>query len=253
MRGAAVGFTARAGEALRRVLGPGRGVCWDVACGTGVHADTLRDLGWTVVGSDVSAGQLRHAGPRLPVFLADARTPPVRPGSADAAVAVLCHTDIEDYAGVCAAAAAAVRPGGRFAHVGIHPCFSGAFVDRSDPGRLVTTPGYWRRERRWSGWSAAGVRETRRRRPRSAQRVDRGDGCGRPGPRLGVRGGRADTRRAGHRRAPPPPRLNDEPSPVIVAAPSGSLRRGPVPGATPPGGPVDRRRETRRWRRRWSH
>jgi len=159
VRGAAVGFTARAGEALRRVLGPGRGVCWDVACGTGVHADTLRDLGWTVVGSDVSAGQLRHAAPRLPVFLADARTPPVRPGSADAAVAVLCHTDIEDYAGVCAAAAAAVRPGGRFAHVGIHPCFSGAFVDRSDPGRLVTTPGYWRRERRWSGWSAAGVRE----------------------------------------------------------------------------------------------
>ena len=43
-------FTARAGEALRRVLGAESGPCWDVACGTGVYANVVRDLGWTAVG-----------------------------------------------------------------------------------------------------------------------------------------------------------------------------------------------------------
>jgi hypothetical protein len=43
--GAAAAFTARAGEALRRALGRGHGVCWDLACGTGVYAETIRELG----------------------------------------------------------------------------------------------------------------------------------------------------------------------------------------------------------------
>lgn len=156
--GPAAAFTARANEALRRVLGPGRGPCWDVACGTGVHADSVRDLGWTALGSDISTGQLRHAAPRLPVVVADAADLPLRPGSLSAVISVLCHTDVDDYPAVCRSAATALAPGGRLAHVGVHPCFCGAFVDRSDPARLVTTPGYWRRERQCTGWSTTGVR-----------------------------------------------------------------------------------------------
>ena len=59
---------------------------------------------------------------------------------------------------MCGSAANALARDGRFAHVGVHPCFVGAFVDRSDPGRLIMTPGYWRQDREYAAWSAAGVR-----------------------------------------------------------------------------------------------
>ncbi len=158
LSGDAAGFTARVDAALRRVLGHGHGICWDVACGTGAYADTVRALGWTVVGTDLSRGQLRHARNRLPVAVADATRAPVRPGSVSASVSVMCHTDIDDYAALCRAVASALALGGRFAHVGVHPCFVGAFADRSDPDRAVITPGYWRRDRRFEAWSPHGVR-----------------------------------------------------------------------------------------------
>lgn len=156
--GAAAGFTARAGDALIEVLGRGRGVCLDVACGTGIYADKVRTLGWTPVGTDISIAQLHRAIARMPVAVADAAQLPIRPGSVAAVASVLCHTDVDDYAALCRAAAAALAAGGRFAHVGVHPCFCGAFVDRSDPDRLITTTGYWRRDRRFGGWSPTGVR-----------------------------------------------------------------------------------------------
>jgi SAM-dependent methyltransferase len=156
--GAARGFTARAGAALREVLGYGSGTCWDVACGTGAYADTVRELGWTPVGTDISAGQLRHAAGRLPVARADATRPPLRPASVPAVSSVMCHTDVDDYRAVCRAAARVLVPGGRFAHVGVHPCFIGAFADRADPDRVVLGPGYWRRERTFEAWNPQGVR-----------------------------------------------------------------------------------------------
>lgn len=156
--GAAAEFTARASEALRRVLGHGQGVCWDIACGTGVHAETIRQLGWTPIGTDLSIAQLRHAATRMPVAAADATRLVIRPGSVPAVASVLCHTDIDGYAAVCRTAAAALAPGGRFAHVGVHPCFCGAFVDRSNSEHLIITPGYWRQDRRFDAWSPNGVR-----------------------------------------------------------------------------------------------
>jgi SAM-dependent methyltransferase len=156
--GDAAGFTARVAQALRAVLGPGAGACWDMACGTGVHADTIRELGWTPVGTDISVGVLRHAARRMPVALGDATRPPIRPGSVSAAVSMLCHTDLDDYAAACRAAATALQPNGRFAHVGVHPCFTGAFADRSQPSNVLIGPGYWRRERRFYAWSPHGVR-----------------------------------------------------------------------------------------------
>ncbi|GAB3079784.1 hypothetical protein GCM10027186_42530 [Micromonospora schwarzwaldensis] len=35
-------------------------------------------------------------------------------------------------------AARVLPPGGRLVHVGVHPCFVGAFADRSEPERVVT-------------------------------------------------------------------------------------------------------------------
>jgi SAM-dependent methyltransferase len=156
--GAAARFTARAASALRETLGHGTGVCWDLACGTGVYADVMRDLGWKPIGTDISGAQLRHAAGRLPVAVGDATRPPVRPASVDAVASVLCHTDIDDYSAVCRSAAAALTPGGRFAHLGVHPCFVGPFADRSDLHRVTISQGYWQRERSFEAWSPTGVR-----------------------------------------------------------------------------------------------
>src|SRR5690349_8993643 len=70
--GEARGFTERAGRALAAVLGTGTGPVLDLACGTGVHAAQLSSLGWTPLGLDLSAAQLRHARRRLPWW---SRTP----------------------------------------------------------------------------------------------------------------------------------------------------------------------------------
>jgi SAM-dependent methyltransferase len=158
LTGDARSFTNRTTEALIRVLGPGTGPALDLACGTGIFASVLRELGWTPIGLDMSIGQLQYARGRMPVVAADAAAPPVRPGVLAAVAAVMCHTDIDDYAVACRAASQALRAGGVLAHVGVHPCFVGAFADRSDPDRIRILPGYWRRERRFDAWSPSGVR-----------------------------------------------------------------------------------------------
>jgi SAM-dependent methyltransferase len=154
----AAGYTARAGSALRRVLGTGTGTCWDLACGTGAYADTIRELGWTPVGTDVSRGQLRHAAGRLPVVVGDVTRAPIGSASVPAVSSVNCHTDIDDYRAACRTAARVLEPGGRFAHVGLHPCFIGAFADWTDRERVIIRPGYWNRERSFDAWCPTGVR-----------------------------------------------------------------------------------------------
>jgi 2-polyprenyl-3-methyl-5-hydroxy-6-metoxy-1,4-benzoquinol methylase len=49
-------------------------VCLDVGCGTGLHFGAVAARGYTVVGVDLSADQLRIAASRN-------RTPPYRPSS----------------------------------------------------------------------------------------------------------------------------------------------------------------------------
>lgn len=70
-------------RALATLLGPGTGRCLEIGCGTGVYATPIRDLGWTPVGVDLSAGMLRHARGRLPAARADAARLPIRDGSLD--------------------------------------------------------------------------------------------------------------------------------------------------------------------------
>lgn len=146
-------------RAIDLLLGPGAGPCLEIGCGTGVHAARVRDLGWTPVGVDVSAGMLRHATGRLPVVRADARRLPVRHGSLPAAIAVMVHTDMPQYPAVLREAARVLAPGAVFLHVGVHPCFCGGFADHTDRDAVVIRPGYldsyWTRQ----SWTDQGLRD----------------------------------------------------------------------------------------------
>ncbi|HEY1628008.1 MAG TPA: class I SAM-dependent methyltransferase [Streptosporangiaceae bacterium] len=126
-------YTSRVNAMLAGLLGPGDGVCLDLCCGTGAQAEVLRGLGWRPVGLDLSAGQLRHAAARLPVVLGSADRLPLAAGSMPAVACVLAHTDMPDYAAALREAARVLKPGGSFVHVGVHPCFVGAFADRGEP------------------------------------------------------------------------------------------------------------------------
>jgi SAM-dependent methyltransferase len=170
------GYVARVHAMIEDLLGPGGragsaeaagfpgspripgGLCLDVCCGTGAHAEVLAGLGWTPLGVDLSGGQLRHAVRRLPVARADAAALPVADGAVPAAACVLASTDVPDYAAVLREVARVLRPGGRFAHVGVHPCFVGAFADWSDRRRIIVDERYADRSRRFDGWNPAGVR-----------------------------------------------------------------------------------------------
>lgn len=158
LTGPAADFVGRTAALTGRVLGRGTGTCLDVACGTGAMAATVCALGWTPVGLDLSVRQLRYAAPRLPVLAADATRLPVADAVVPAALCVLCHTDVPDYHAVVREAARVLRPGGRFVHVGVHPCFVGAFADRSDPNAVVIDPGYHLTHRRFDAWSPHGMR-----------------------------------------------------------------------------------------------
>ncbi|MFD4529784.1 class I SAM-dependent methyltransferase [Streptomyces sp. NPDC058470] len=151
-------YIRRVHAALEDLLGPGEGTCLDVCCGTGAHAPALAGLGWTPVGVDLSGGQLRHAVRRLPVVRADATALPFADASLPAAACVLAHTDVPDYAAVLREVARVLRPGGRFVHLGVHPCYIGAFADWSERPRVIVDERYEDRSRTYDAWNPAGVR-----------------------------------------------------------------------------------------------
>jgi len=144
---------------LRALLGTGSGACLEVGCGTGVHAATVRELGWTPIGVDVSAGMLRHARGRLAIARADAQRLPLRDESLPAVISVMVHTDMPGYLAVVREAARVLRPGGALVHVGVHPCFCGGFADRSDPRAVVIRPGYLDSHWTKASWTDKGVRD----------------------------------------------------------------------------------------------
>jgi 2-polyprenyl-3-methyl-5-hydroxy-6-metoxy-1,4-benzoquinol methylase len=47
-------FTDASGRLVSDLLGPGPGRCLDIGCGGGIYLPLLVDLGWGVVGVDVS-------------------------------------------------------------------------------------------------------------------------------------------------------------------------------------------------------
>jgi SAM-dependent methyltransferase len=124
-----------------------------------VHAASVRALGWTPIGVDVSAGMLRHAQGRLACARADAERLPLGDASVDAAIAMMVHTDMPAYPAVLREVARVVRPGGVFVHVGVHPCFCGGFADRSDPEAVVIRPGYGDGHWTTESWTDQGIRD----------------------------------------------------------------------------------------------
>jgi SAM-dependent methyltransferase len=144
-------------EALRRLLGPGSGSCLDLGCGTGVPTAAVAEMGWSVVGVDVSSDLLRIArGRGLDVVEAPADALPFEDGSFDAAVSFWTHTDIDEFPEAVAEVTRVLRPKAPFVYVGVHPCFVGPhslFVEAQGVPQLST--GY-RHTGRYDG-SAFGV------------------------------------------------------------------------------------------------
>jgi SAM-dependent methyltransferase len=142
-------------DAIRRFLGPGRGRCLDLGCGTGVAIPELAELGWTVVGVDVSEEMLSRArafGAEL--HRAPAEALPFQDASFDAAVSIWTHTDVDDFSAILREAARVLRPGAPFAYIGAHPCFVGPhsrFIAAEGVPELH--PGY-RRTGRYDGGPA---------------------------------------------------------------------------------------------------
>lgn len=146
-------------RALHDLLGPGTGTCLEIGCGTGVHAASVRTLGWTPVGIDLSAAMLRHATGRLPIARADAAHLPIRTGSVPAAITMMAHTDMPSYPAVLREVARVLAPGGVFVHVGVHPCYCGGFADRTDADAVVIRPGYLDGHWTKASWTDRGVRD----------------------------------------------------------------------------------------------
>jgi ubiquinone/menaquinone biosynthesis C-methylase UbiE len=149
--------TAAAAPLIARLAGQGSGWCLDVGCGTGVHLAALAEVGWSVVGVDASADQLRVARRRAGTAVAglvqaDAARLPFPAGSCPLVVSAFTHTDVEDFTSLAREARRVLEGDGRFIYVGLHPCFTGPFAEqpRADGARVVH-PGYAR-----SGWRTGG-------------------------------------------------------------------------------------------------
>ena len=162
--GQSTGARTRAGNpldldgVLRHLLGEGGGTCLEIGCGTGVHATQVRNLGWTPIGVDLSAGMLRHARGRLPIAQADAGHLPIRDGSLPAVIAMMVHTGMPAYPAALREVARVLRPGGVIMHAGVHPCFCGGFADRSNLDAIVIRPGYLNGHWTTASWTDQGVR-----------------------------------------------------------------------------------------------
>jgi SAM-dependent methyltransferase len=157
-----------AGAEFARLLGPVTGWCLDVACGTGLGSVALASAGWHVGGVDLSADQLRLGATRLEwAVRGDAHRLPFAPASIDRVAAMFVHTDVDDFTVVMGEIARVLRPRGRVAYVGVHPCFVGHHIDSvsADSPQLAVRTGY-----RESGWVPASAFDTDAHRAASLRR-----------------------------------------------------------------------------------
>ncbi|MEA2635277.1 MAG: hypothetical protein QOH92_2044 [Chloroflexota bacterium] len=148
--------TATAVRSLTGLLGPGPGRCLDLGCGTGIAIPDLVNSGWTVIGVDISADQLRVAREQAghlaaDLVEADAANLPFPSTSFDAVASLFTHTDFDDPGRAFAEVYRVLRPGGKFVYVGTHPCFVSPYVERKPGANFVLHPGY-----RSHGWTNSG-------------------------------------------------------------------------------------------------
>jgi SAM-dependent methyltransferase len=96
-----------------------------------LHFGAVAARGYTVVGVDLSADQLRVAASRnRRLARADAGRLPMKDACVPAVVMTFIHTDVDDFAAAVAEAARVLRPGGRLVYLGVHPGYVGAFTSR---------------------------------------------------------------------------------------------------------------------------
>jgi SAM-dependent methyltransferase len=133
------------------LLGPGPGRCLDLGTGTGFGVPGLVRAGWSVVGADISEGQLERAraqhGAVAEFVIADAERLPFDDEEFEAVVSFLTHTDFEQPHEAFREAHRVLRSGGRFVYLGVHPCFGSPFVARERAAAIdgvvaVVLPGY---------------------------------------------------------------------------------------------------------------
>ena len=158
LAGQAEGDPLGVARALNSLLGKGTGTCLEIGCGTGARAAVVRALGWQPLGVDISAGMLRWAADRLPVIRADVERLPFADATFPAVASVMVHTDMPAYPSIVREAVRVLAPGGRFVHIGVHPCFCGGFADRTDLDAVVIRPGYLTGHWTKASWTDRGVR-----------------------------------------------------------------------------------------------
>jgi len=133
---------------LQRLLGPGQGLCLDLGCGTGHYLQAIRAAGWTPVGVDVSADQLRLARSRgSHLIQADAVALPFANRAFSAAAVLWLSTDVDDFSLVLTEVVRVVERAGRVVFLGAHPCFNGPCVEFRDDGSRIVHTNY-----RAAGW-----------------------------------------------------------------------------------------------------
>lgn len=148
-------------QVLRAHLPAGAGPCLDLGCGTGRDLALLAGLGWTPVGVDLSADQLRLARGRCrDVVQGDGERLPFRSEVFPLVVSAWTSTDVDHFDRLVAEAGRVLRPGGRFVFYGVHPCFNGPHVEAGPDRTRVVHPTYRDATRHLSSpwWGADGIR-----------------------------------------------------------------------------------------------
>lgn len=158
---AQVGSAPHRHSVLRANLVYGTGVCLDIGCGTGRDLAVIGEFGWTPVGVELSADQLRLARRRsVRVVQGDAEHLPFSSSSIAMAVSSWISTDVDDFARMLTEVTRVLRPDGKFVFYGVHPCFNGPHVqEAADRARLVHTS-YRQANRHTSApwWGTDGIR-----------------------------------------------------------------------------------------------
>lgn len=146
---------------LRAHLPSGSGPCLDIGSGTGRDLAVIAEFGWTPIGLELSADQLRLARHRSSSLIqAAAERLPLRSNSCPMAVSSWTSTDVDHFDQMLAEVARILRPGGRFLFYGVHPCFNGPHVENGPDRSRIVHPTYADASRHVSSpwWGSDGIR-----------------------------------------------------------------------------------------------